>query len=184
MSDPTEVVIGECPCPGTSHPEGDVVFLKDEPDVPMFVAFNITWSDVSQESLSINEWQADIQGRLAALYLRHGIRRWTFTDEKDNSVPITPGNVARLLPYMKGGKEVADACAELYSEKLTAPFVEEMEKAKKARALQRRTKKSSPRGPTDASTSPTSDSGSKLRVVSKPSSPDVTDGRPSEVRAS
>lgn len=181
----TEVKVA-CPCPGTPHPEGDVVWLKPEPDVALFVAFNITFESVRGSALSLQTWYADMQGALSELYLRHGIRAWSFTDEKGDAVLIFPSTVARLLPYNKGGKEVADACDALYSTVLLAPFVEAGEKAQKAknRGLRRPTKNSSPAGRTARSTSRTRSSGSGLRVVSPPSSPTDTDGRPSEVQAS
>lgn len=179
----TEVIIRECPCPGTPHPEGDVVFLKEEPDVAMFVAFGVTFENVKGSALSIAEWEADMRGALGGVYLRHGIRAWTFEDAKGDGIRVEPAAIARLLPFLKGGREVIEAADALYGKALMAPFVEASEARKKER-LRRRTKKSSPATSTAGSTARTPRSGSKLRVVSKPSSPTDTDGRPSEVRAS
>lgn len=181
----TEVKVA-CPCPGTPHPDGDTVVLKAEPDVALFTAFNITFGSIEGSALSIDQFNADMQGAFSELYLRHGIDHWTFVDGRGDDIPVRPSTVKALLPFYKGGKEVIDACDALYSKELLAPFVEAAEKAQKAKAreLQARTKKSSPAGRTERSTSRTRASGSALRVVSPPSSPTDTDGRPSEVRAS
>lgn len=180
MNEPTEVRV-ECPCPGTPHPDGDTVYLKEEPDVPMYVAWNVTFEGVQGSSLSISEWHADMQGAFAGVYLRHGIRGWTFVDEKGDAILITPTTVNRLLPFMKGGKAVVDACDALYGTKLMAPLVAALGTN---RSPQRPKKKSSASGPTERSTPPTRASGPRLLTPSKPSSPNASDGRPSEVRAS
>lgn len=179
MTEPTEVRV-ECPCDGTPHPDGDTVYLKDEPDVPMYVAWNVTFEGVQGSALSISEWHADMQGAFAGVYLRHGIRSWTFVDEKGDSILISPSSVNRLLPFMKGGKAVVDACDALYGTKLMAPLVEALGRTRP----QRPTKKSSAAGRTGKSTPRTPNSGPRLLVPSKPSSPSDSDGRPSEVRAS
>ena len=175
----TEVIV-PCPCPGEPHPDGDTVSLKDEPDVPMYVAWNVTFEGVQGSALSVSEWNADMQGAFAGVYLRHGIRSWTFVDDKGDPILISPSSVNRLLPFMKGGKAVVDAADALYGTKLMAPLVEALGRTRP----QRSTKKSSANGQTGKSTPPTPSSGPRLLEHSKPSSPSVSDGRPSEVRAS
>lgn len=83
--------------------------------------------------------------RLGRAYLTHGIEDWTFTGPNGAKVPVTPRNIGRLA-WSEQVLEIANAAADLYSEAVLGPLV--------AKASE-----SSPSGPSDDSTSPTSDSG-------------------------
>ena len=98
---------------------------------------------------------------------RGAITGWTFHEDGDKGlpepVPVTDANIARLLTWTQGGKEVAEKCSELYTADLFAPF-----------GVAR--PKSSRRGPTDHLTSAKPRSGSPRPKQSKPSSPNGSAG--------
>lgn len=98
---------------------------------------------------------------------RGAIAGWTFHEDGDKGlpepVPVTDENIARLLTWTQGGKEVAEKCSELYTADLFAPF-----------GVAR--PKSSRRTPTDHLTSQTRKSGSPRPKQSKPSSPNGSAG--------
>jgi hypothetical protein len=183
MTEPIEVNVGACRCPGSPHP-ADLVFLKPEADVAMVLAFNVTWQTMAGAGLSIDEFNADMQAAMAGVYLRHGIASWNFTDEKGEAVLIRQENITRLLPPRNGGLQVAERANDLYYAELTRPLELAVEQARANRAkslnreLRRQTRKSSPHGPTGGSTRATNGSGPTPREPSAPSSPASTAGTP------
>lgn len=181
---PVEVNVGECRCPGAPHTQ-DLVWLKPQVDVPMTMAFNVTWTGIEGDALNLPEWQADMQAALAGVYLRHSIQAWSFVDEKGDGVPIKPSTIAALLPAQNGGLIVVEAADALYQRDLVDPLLKALETAKAAQAatlnreLRRQMKKSSPRGQTEPSTSATPNSGISRPTLSAPSSPVSMVGRKS-----
>lgn len=116
---------------------------------------------------SVNVETALIEGALAEVYLRYGIKAWDFTTEAGEIEPITPESIDRLLPYAEGGRTVSEAADTLYSGEVFRPLVKP-------------SSESSRNGPTDSSTSPIPDSGSTLREPSGRSSRNGTHGRRSK----
>ena len=179
---PVEVNV-ECPCPGTPHPSGDTVYLKPEADVPMTLAFNVTWQNVASGGLTVEEFNADMQAAMAGVYLRHSITGWTFVDEKGEIIRVRPSTIATLLPPHKGGLKVAEVADELYSATLVAPLQRAVEKAQanlaifQNRELRRQKRKSSRAGRTATSTSAPTASGASHPSPSAPSSPANTAGK-------
>ncbi len=112
---------------------------------------------------------AEIEGGLAAIYLKFGIMAWTFTDDKGQPEPVTPENIDRLLPYGGGGREVAEAADGLYSDDVFRPL------AKQISGLLQTL-------PTGNSTPPTPISGSRPPKHSGQSSRNGTGGKRSAVR--
>jgi hypothetical protein len=96
---------------------------------------------------------------------RGAIAGWSFMEGEPlpEPVPVTDENIARLLGWTQGGKEVAEKCSELYTADLFAPFTVGP-------------KRSSRRTPTDHLTSQTRKSGSPRPRQSKPSSPNGSAG--------
>jgi hypothetical protein len=125
-----------------------------------------------------------MQATLVAIFLqpvpRGAIAGWSFLEKPANPgsdwnglpepVPLTDENIARLLPWGKGGLEVAEKCNELYAGDLFAPLV-----ARQAKLLQGT--------PRDHLTSVTPQSGSKRPKRSKRSSQNGTAGMHSVVPA-
>jgi hypothetical protein len=140
MTDLHPVNVGACRCPGAPHADGDVVSLANELSTPAGIA--------AQAALSQGgSWEDLYAGMLMGL-MRHSVREWTLRDD-DGPIPVTPVNVEKHLPWLKGGREVAGKAAELYANILLAPFVEASKK--KVNARKTRTKSSSPNGSTATS---------------------------------
>jgi hypothetical protein len=140
------VNVGACRCPGAPHADGDVVFLDTELSTPAGIAAQAGLNDGAS-------WEERYTGLVMGL-MRFSVRDWTFRDE-DGLVPITPANVDRMLPWLKGGKEVAAACVNLHQATVLTPFVEAFNARKtKQKASGPRTtpkKFSSPNGSTATS---------------------------------
>lgn len=114
---------------------------------------------------------AVIEGVIAEIYLRLGIESWTFTDAKGQLEPINPDSITRLLPYGRGGKQVAEAADLLYSPEVFPPT-----------PLGPETSKSSPPSPTGGSMSQMNGTGKRHRTPSGQSSRNDTGGKRSGVR--
>jgi hypothetical protein len=139
------VPVGACRCPGAPHEDGDVVSLDAELSNQAGIA--------AQSALLTGEsWEERYAGLLTAL-MRFSVREWTFLDD-DGPIHVTPTNVDKHLPWLKGGREVVAAVSELHQATILVPFVE----AFSQRTKEKRTKTptSLPVGSTDtSSTSPT-----------------------------
>jgi hypothetical protein len=140
MTDLHPVNVGACRCPGAPHADGDVVSLDTELSTPAGIA--------AQAALSEGDsWEEKYSGLVMGL-MRFSVRAWTFRDE-DGPIPVTPTNVERMLPWLKGGKEVAAAVTDLHQATILTPFVEAFNSRKNGKKT--RTKSSSPTGSTDTS---------------------------------
>lgn len=149
---------GDCPCPGTPHAE-ERVTLAPALTLPVASGAMAAWA-AADAVLSAQ------QAAIIAAYLPATITAWTFTDEKSQPVPITREAMERLLPWDKGGMEVAELADSQYSARLLAPLVE-------------RIRRLLPPTPTDDSTSANPSSGETPPEPSGSSSPDDSAGRPS-----
>src|SRR5436190_2313140 len=119
------VPIGVCPCPGTPHEDGDIVYLAPVLSTPGGMA----------ASAAIREGMSDpvlFAERLGVIWLRHGIRSWTFLDEEGDPVPVSSEAADDLLPWAKGGRLVADKADDLYAQDVLAPFLEAVEQLKRS----------------------------------------------------
>lgn len=152
-----------CSCPGSPHPE-DTITLAPVLD-PRIGAAAMAALKTAPSTIP------DVEAALAGVFVAHGVREWTFVDEKKEPLPVTPENIAARLTWASGGMEVAEKANELYAGDLFTPF------------LRRRSKDSSS-GPTDDSTSPTPPPGSGTDSSDKPSLHAVSGGKRSEARAS
>jgi hypothetical protein len=157
---PNIVTLTPCRCPGKPHPE-DLVILA--PTIPLALGMAGLW--VIDQATAVSS----VIGQLSEVYLRHGIVGWTFLDKDGKPEEITPANIARLLPFDDGGLEVAEAADALYQAALMRP-------------LRRRFPERFPTGPTESSTPPTRDSGSRLPTHSGRSSRNGSAGKRSVAR--
>lgn len=138
--EPIEVRIGDCECPGTPHPDGDKAWLRPRLTAKggMTATYLIVNNDGDPTRLSRD---------LGMCFLVDGLVRWNLLDEDGNPIPtdedtLTSGALdwdSTLLP-------IANAANDVYQESVLRPF-------RPAKALE-----SSPSGPTDASTSPNTES--------------------------
>lgn len=150
-----------CPCEGTPHADGDIIYLHPE----------LSMSGGLAAQGAISEAQGDdgldivrLQELLAGVWIRHSVAEWTFLDDAGGLIPVTPANVAAALPYAKGGRLVADKADDLYAEAVTGPLVAKLD------AL---SKRGSTRTP-----GPTSPNGTTRRKRPSPSSTATTDRVP------
>lgn len=97
-----------------------------------------------------------LQLALAQVYLRWGIEAWSFADPVDPNDPEFLVTVERNLPYTKGGETVVRAADGLYGKVMVDYFLG-------GRPSATEPFRSSPAGPTDASTSPTPTSSTSLQ---------------------
>lgn len=117
MTEPIEVPVGACRCEGTPHSE-DIVYLAPELSMSGGLAVEAAMSSATT---------AEGQTLAVSLALvHHNIVGWTFVDGNGLSVPVTPGNVDRLLPYARGGELVANKAAGLYLEDAVAPLAQRL----------------------------------------------------------
>lgn len=150
------VLTVECPCAGTPHEVDTITFREVLP---------LAGGMAAMQALVLAARQATEQGRdlmdsdlavaLFPVILDHGIVSWTFL-RADEPLPVTK-EADTVLPF--GTKFlIADAADDLFGEEITRP-------------LAGMTQRSSPRGRTGSSTSPTRRSGRTRRSPSAPSSP-------------
>ena len=163
---PVDVVVraGNCPCPGTPHSE-EHVYLEPEATLPISIG---AW-----KRMQLAEPNAAAQYvAIVNAYIPAAIRSWSFLEHDENgtlrSVRITQEAAERLIPWDKGGYEVAETADNLYSGRVTAPLVARLQR-------------SSPTGPTASSTSPNRPSGSAVPKRSRRSSQDGSAGKLSAV---
>jgi hypothetical protein len=150
--DDVPVPLGYCPCEGTPHPDGDIVYLPAE----LSASAGMAVRGLMVEGLM--GMAADLlQERLGELWLKVAIASWTFLDDDGEPIPLTAENIVRALPYAKGGRLVADKADDLYAGSVVDPLVAQLAKL-------------SPTGPTSRRTSPTRSGTTKRRSRSSTTS--------------
>lgn len=148
-----------CPCPGTPHPDGDTVNLRDKLGLAAGMAVQRL---VLEANASLGKTAADLTGQLAEAYLLYGVESWTFVNEAGGLLPVNDTTVQSvLLADFSLSSPVAEAADDLYMGPVLLPLVE-------------KAKKLSPSTPTDGSTSATRTGGSSPRKRSKQSSTTTT----------
>lgn len=143
------VPIGVCPCPGTPHADGDIVYLAPVLSTPGGMAASAAIREGLTDQVLLAE-------KLGGIWLRHGIRTWTFLDAEGDPVPVSTDAADDLLPWGKGGRLVADKADELYAQDVLAPFMEAVKQAKRSQ-----------RGPTPKTASSTPAPTSSTRTSRK-----------------
>lgn len=166
MTDGVIVPVGACRCDGAPHTAGDWVELRAEPTIDIGSAVYAAVASYGDDPMAL-------QVEMGRAYLRYGILRWSFTDGHGDPIPITPRKsgfdelVAGLLPFSRGGFEVADKADSLYSEVVLGPLMTRLSLI------------ASQDGQTAGSTSAILRTSQRRAKRSKPSSPAATDGSPS-----
>ena len=120
------VRVGYCPCEGSPHADGDTVYLYPELSMSGGMAAQ---GAISEAMTDTGLDQVRLQELLAQVWITHGVASWTFlADPQPNgerpTIPLTPENIVRALPFGKGGRLVADKADDLYNEAVLAPLVE------------------------------------------------------------
>lgn len=132
-----------CPCPGTPHPDGDTVTLRDKPTLEMGTT-SLGWA--SQQASD----GKPTTGHISVLYVREGILSWTFLEEDGTHKPVNAETLDWFVDDFALAYPVAEKAAELYTDAIFAPLLAQMNKSSAKTARPRR---SSQPGPTDPSTS-------------------------------
>lgn len=142
MTEPTSVRVRDCACPGTPHPDGDVVYLAPKLSLAGGLAADFDIRKAAGDGTFLAQlWQVT--------FVRYGAIGWNLVDE-DGPVDF---DVNALLEDYTLARPVAEAADDLYGEAVMRPLVA-------------RLKATSPRGRTNGSTSVTQPSTSKPRVRS------------------
>lgn len=128
-----------CPCPGTPHPDGDTVYLKDKLDLHDGIAVQHLIIAANQPTDRMDA--AHLTGVLAEGYLLYGVEAWTLVDEEGHTIPVTQESIrGRLLSDFASAAPVAEKADDLYMASVILPLV-------------KRASMSSPSTPTNGSTS-------------------------------
>lgn len=146
-SDPVEVRLGACYCPGKPH-ETDLVYLAP--------ALSMAGGMAAQAV--INEGMTDpirLQEGLAEIWLRHGVTGWNLVDEQGDPLPLDRDSIMRALPYGKGGRLVAERADDLYAEDILAPLAERVRTISQRGRTAGSTSRTRPRTPKRSSRSST-----------------------------
>lgn len=114
--EPVVVELGPCECAGQPH-EADLVYLAPTLSMPGGMAAQGAIQAAGSDAVRLQELLADI-------WVRYGVTGWNLLDDKGNPIPLTADNIARALPYGKGGRLVAERADDLYAEDILAPLVE------------------------------------------------------------
>lgn len=136
----TEVRVRDCACPNSPHSEGDLVYVKPK----LSLAGGLAATADIQAALGNGSLLAELW---LVTFVRHGAVGWNFTDEDGEPVPF---DVEALLEDFEIARAVAETCDELYGETVASPLVDRIRRLSK-------------RGPTNGSTSPTSEQTRKPR---------------------
>jgi hypothetical protein len=143
MSEPVEVRVRGCECPGSPHPDGDVVYLAPKLSLAGGLAASADISAALGNGTMLAQlWQVT--------FVRYGAIGWNWLDEDGDPVPF---DVNVLLDDYDLASPVAEKADELYGDTVARPFLT-------------RLKAISQRGRTASSTSPTSPSTTKRRARS------------------
>lgn len=118
---PVELNVGPCDCPGSPHPDGDVVYMAPVLSMAGGMAAQGAINEAGHDPIALQE-------HLAKLWIRHAVIDWTFVDEDGDKIPLTPDTIARALPYGKGGRLVAERADDLYAEDILAPLADRLKK--------------------------------------------------------
>ena len=125
MSDPVEVNVGECRCPGTPHPF-DLVYLRPKMGYTGGAVLQGEMSEYLSTPVAERGGWVKLNARLKALYLEEGIVGWNLVDE-DGPLAVNVGNIReRFLEDFAAADQVtviADKADGLYYEAVLAPLV-------------------------------------------------------------
>lgn len=115
----TTVRARDCACPGTPHPDGDLVYLH--PALPFL-------GGLASRSVLASVGDAIVaEEMLGRVYLRHGIAGWNLLDGRGKPRDLTPEAAEAEFPWSRGGRLICEACDVLYQEEILAPLVERLQ---------------------------------------------------------
>jgi hypothetical protein len=114
-----EVSLGECRCPGTPHPDGDLLYLRPKLGLAAGVAIQQTVIDMAG-----NRSAPDITGLLSEAYLRYGVADWNLLDDAGKPLELTPETLReQVLDDFERATPAADRADELYMQATIGPLL-------------------------------------------------------------
>lgn len=176
MNERIDVRVRDCACPGTPHPDGDVVYLLPSLSLEGGAAAEMERDLVIDGYNDVTEAERirltlRMLARLTDVYVRYGAVAWNFErlNEQGRNEP-EPFDVEVLLRSYSLSQRVAAKASELYSEDVIGPLLKAAAAAGQPPNRQQRRSRT---GRTGSSTSPKAAS---IPKRSGSSSPDPSDG--------
>lgn len=110
----------ECPCPGTPHPEGDVVTLRGR----LGLSAGVQMQQLIIKANAEGQGTPELTGLLMESYIRFGVCDWTFVNEDGKPVPITNDTIQSLiLDDFTTASPIAEVADGLYEGPVLGPLV-------------------------------------------------------------
>jgi hypothetical protein len=133
MNDPVAVRVRGCECPGTPHPDGDVVYLRPK----LSLAGGLAASADISTALGSGTMLAELW---LVTFVRHGAFAWNLVDEDGDPVPF---NVEVILEDYDLAVPVAEKADELYGDTVARPFLSRLKEISRRGRTPRKAKESS-----------------------------------------
>lgn len=114
-----------CPCPGSPHPEGDTVVLRDKLGYheAMTIRKAIALAREEADAGSERAIAAEILATLSEFYVLMGVESWTLVDGKGVPLPMSKANIRTVLFESPDVDLLVDAADALYNEAILLPLL-------------------------------------------------------------
>jgi hypothetical protein len=127
MSELVPVNIGACACPGTPHPDGDVLYLKPKLGLAEGMAIKGVASEWLQLEPDERPSQHELTGHLGEVYLEQGVADWNLVGEDGKPLPLTrEGLREQVLSDFVRAETAADTADGLYYEPILSPLIQRL----------------------------------------------------------
>ena len=118
-TEPVEVRIGDCECPGTPHSNGDHAYLR-----PRLTAEG--GAAAYQAVINNHTDNEALAGTLGRIFLRDGIIRWDILDDDGKPISVEAA-LNGAVDWADTLLPIADKADELYAESVLRPFLKAKE---------------------------------------------------------
>lgn len=125
----SEINIGACTCPGTPHPDGDLLEMRDKLGLAGGSVLTSIALDYIQTPMVQRHPVANLIADLRVAYVEQGAIGWNLLGEDGEPLPFTPDNLkAQVLEDYSRGVAAADAGDQMYYGAVLAPLLAEVQK--------------------------------------------------------
>lgn len=128
MAEPVPVRARDCACPGSPHPEGDIVYIRPTLSLDGGLAATEALREISEreirtpadatdaqkQEIGLERINRALQGKWLRVFLEHGAVGWNLDE---------PFSVEALLEDYSLARPVADEAADRYTMAVLAPFM-------------------------------------------------------------
>lgn len=164
-----EVNIGACTCPGTPHPDGDVVYLRDKMTLAGGSILSGIVADYIGTPLNVRPPVSTLIADLRVAYVQQGVVGWNLSAEGAD-LALTPETLReQVIDDYARGILVADRADDLYYAPVLAPLLERVGQLSQPTPTKKRTSATK----SSASTAKKSNR-SRLRSIPGSSEPPTT----------